>query len=115
MTTLFEAEIREQPAALRRLLASGRDAAEAAAGRIRGKSVRFAVLAARGSSDNAARYGQYVLGIRNRLVAALATPSLFTQYHAAPSWPMPSSSASASRASPPTSSRWCVKAAGRER
>ena len=47
--------------------------------------MRFAVLAARGSSDNAARYGQYVLGIRNRLVAALATPSLFTQYQAAPS------------------------------
>jgi glucosamine--fructose-6-phosphate aminotransferase (isomerizing) len=85
VTTLFEAEIREQPAALGRLVASGRDAAEAAAERIRGRSVRFAVLAARGSSDNAARYGQYVLGIRNRLVAALATPSLFTQYQAAPS------------------------------
>lgn len=85
MTTLFEAEIREQPAALGRLLASGREAAEAAAEKIRGRNVRFAVLAARGSSDNAARYGQYVLGIRNRLVAALATPSLFTQYQAAPS------------------------------
>ena len=85
MTTLFEAEVREQPAALARLLESGREAAEAAAARIRGRDVRFAVLAARGSSDNAARYGQYVLGIRNRLVAALATPSLFTQYQVAPS------------------------------
>jgi len=85
VTTLFEAEIREQPAALGRLLDAGREAAEAAAEKIRGRTVRFAVLAARGSSDNAARYGQYVLGIRNRLVAALATPSLFTQYQAAPS------------------------------
>jgi glucosamine--fructose-6-phosphate aminotransferase (isomerizing) len=85
VTTLFEAEVREQPAALARLLSEGRAAAEAVAERIRGRSVRFAVLAARGSSDNAARYGQYVLGIRHRLVAALATPSLFTQYQAAPS------------------------------
>lgn len=85
MTTLFEAEVREQPAALRRLLSEGRAAAEAAAAHIRGRSVRFAVLAARGSSDNAARYGQYVLGIRHQLVAALATPSLFTQYQVAPS------------------------------
>jgi glucosamine--fructose-6-phosphate aminotransferase (isomerizing) len=85
VSTLFEAEIREQPAALARLLESGRETAVAAARRIQERDVRFAVLAARGSSDNAARYGQYVLGIRNRLVAALATPSLFTQYQAAPS------------------------------
>jgi glucosamine--fructose-6-phosphate aminotransferase (isomerizing) len=85
VTTLFETEVREQPAALARLLSEGRSAAEAAAERIRARSVRFVVLAARGSSDNAARYGQYVLGIRHRLVAALATPSLFTQYQVAPS------------------------------
>jgi len=85
VTTLFETELREQPAALGRLLAAGRETAEAVAARIRGRDVRFAILAARGSSDNAARYGQYLFGIRNRLVAALATPSLFTQYHAAPS------------------------------
>jgi glucosamine--fructose-6-phosphate aminotransferase (isomerizing) len=51
---------------------------------VRRKTPRFAVLAARGSSDNAACYGQYLLGIENGLVAALATPSLFTQYHATP-------------------------------
>jgi glucosamine--fructose-6-phosphate aminotransferase (isomerizing) len=43
------------------------------------------MIAARGSSDNAARYGQYLLGIQNQLVASLATPSLFTQYEATPS------------------------------
>jgi glutamine---fructose-6-phosphate transaminase (isomerizing) len=82
--TAYEAEIREQPETLRRLLAQGRQAAEGVAERVRAHNPRFAVLAARGSSDNAARYGQYLLGIQNRLLVALATPSLFTQYHTAP-------------------------------
>jgi glucosamine--fructose-6-phosphate aminotransferase (isomerizing) len=43
------------------------------------------VLAARGSSDNAARYGQYLLGIHNGLIGALATPAVFTHYQATPS------------------------------
>lgn len=85
MTTLFETEIRAQPQALGRLLGAGRATAEAVAERIRRRGAQFAVLAARGSSDNAARYGQYVFGIHNGLVASLATPSLFTRYHAAPS------------------------------
>lgn len=85
MATLFETEIREQPEALARLLEEGAETSERIAAGIRGRAPRFAVLAARGSSDNAARYGQYLLGIENGLVAALATPSLFTQYDAAPS------------------------------
>jgi glucosamine--fructose-6-phosphate aminotransferase (isomerizing) len=84
MPTLFEAEIREQPEALQRLLDRGTAAAQTIAADIRRRRPRFAVLAARGSSDNAARYGQYLLGIENGLVAALATPSLFTQYAATP-------------------------------
>jgi glucosamine--fructose-6-phosphate aminotransferase (isomerizing) len=83
--SLFETELREQPLVLARLLAEGRATAERVAERVRARDVRFAVLAARGTSDNAARYGQYLLGIRNGLVAALATPSLFTQYRATPS------------------------------
>jgi glucosamine--fructose-6-phosphate aminotransferase (isomerizing) len=42
------------------------------------------MLAARGTSDNAARYGQYLFGAHNRLPVALATPSLFTIYQAPP-------------------------------
>src|SRR5262245_29628383 len=84
-TSLFETEIREQPAVLERLVRDGRGAAEAVAAKLRGCDLRFAVLAARGTSDNAARYGQYLFGIRNQLVAALAAPSLFTQYQARPS------------------------------
>jgi glucosamine--fructose-6-phosphate aminotransferase (isomerizing) len=83
--TLYENELREQPAVLARLLERARGPAEGIADKVRRRDLRFAVLAARGSSDNAARYGQYLLGIQNSLVAALATPSAFTQYKAAPS------------------------------
>jgi len=44
----------------------------------------YALLAARGTSDNAARYGQYIFGAINHLSVALAAPSLFTRYHAPP-------------------------------
>lgn len=76
--------MREQPAVARRLLQEGRAGVEEIAAAIRAKKPDFAVLAARGSSDNAARYGQYLLGIHDNLIAALATPSIFTQYHATP-------------------------------
>ncbi len=80
----FEREIRQQPDAIARLLASGRDDAERIASRIRAAGPRFVMIAARGTSDNAARYAQYLLGAHNRLPVALATPSLFTLYHAPP-------------------------------
>jgi glucosamine--fructose-6-phosphate aminotransferase (isomerizing) len=84
VTQLFEREIREQPDALARLLDRGRAAAEAAAIAIRTHGPRFAMIAARGTSDNAARYGQYLFGIHNRLTVASSAPSLFTHYDAAP-------------------------------
>jgi glucosamine--fructose-6-phosphate aminotransferase (isomerizing) len=80
----FESDLLDQPATLRGLIAEGRAEAEAAAERIHSRGARFAVLAARGSSDNAARYAQYVLGIRNGMVAALAAPSIVTRYGAEP-------------------------------
>jgi len=78
-------EIEEQPGALARLLKEGRVEAEAIAERVRAFGPRFVVIAARGSSDNAARYAQYLFGAHNRLPVCLATPSLFTFYEAAPS------------------------------
>jgi glucosamine--fructose-6-phosphate aminotransferase (isomerizing) len=42
------------------------------------------VIAARGSSDNAARYAQYAWGSRNGLTVSLATPSLYTLYERPP-------------------------------
>src|SRR5262245_36241746 len=80
----FEREIHEQPAAMARLLERGRAAVEDAAKQIRKFKPAFAVLAARGSSDNAARYAQYMLGAQARLAVSLATPALFTLYEAPP-------------------------------
>jgi glucosamine--fructose-6-phosphate aminotransferase (isomerizing) len=85
VTTLYETELREQPDVVARILDQGRKDAETAAAHIRKAGPRFAVLAARGSSDNAARYAQYLFGIENALTVALAAPSVFTRYHARPS------------------------------
>ena len=84
MAGLFETEIREQPESLARLLREGRDEAEAIGRAVRAQAPRFVMLAARGSSDNAGRYAQYLLGLENRLSVALAAPSLFTHYAAPP-------------------------------
>jgi len=82
--TQYEREILEQPSVLRRLLSEGRSAAEAAARAIEQFAPEWVLIAARGSSDNAARYAQYLLGAHNRLGVALAVPSLFTLYDAPP-------------------------------
>lgn len=78
------AEIAEQPEVLRRLLRDGASDVDRVADSLRAHPIRHVVMAARGSSDNAARYAQYVFGAHNRLVVSLATPSLFTRYQAAP-------------------------------
>lgn len=44
----------------------------------------YILIAARGTSDNAARYAQYLLGSHNNIQVALATPSLFTIYKTPP-------------------------------
>ena len=77
-------EIFEQPAVLERLLATQEDTAREIADAVRQRDVRFAFIAARGSSDNAALYGKYLWGSLNRLPVALATPSLFTIYGTPP-------------------------------
>jgi glucosamine--fructose-6-phosphate aminotransferase (isomerizing) len=72
-------EIREQPDVIEALLTDS-DAIARAARKIRARHVSHVLLAARGSSDNAARFGQYLIGGRLGLPAALATPSLQTMY-----------------------------------
>jgi glutamine---fructose-6-phosphate transaminase (isomerizing) len=78
------AEIREQPDVLARLLAEEGGHIAALAGEIKRRDISHVVIAARGTSDNAARYAQYLLGACNRLFVGLAAPSLFTIYDAAP-------------------------------
>jgi glucosamine--fructose-6-phosphate aminotransferase (isomerizing) len=77
-------EIHQQPEVLARLLDSQAESAARIAAVIRDRDVCYAVLAARGTSDNAARYAQYLFGSLNRLPVALATPSLFSIYHTPP-------------------------------
>lgn len=77
-------EIAEQPAVLARLLDAERGQAEAIVAALRERDLALVVIAARGTSDNAARYAQYLFGAANRLPVALATPSLFTLYGAPP-------------------------------
>ena len=77
-------EIAEQPEVLAMLLDAERSHAEGIAATLRSKDIALVVIAARGTSDNAARYAQYLFGALNRLPVALATPSLFTLYGAAP-------------------------------
>ena len=77
-------EIGEQPAALRRLLTDGREQIAAAAAVLRQPSVESLLIAARGTSDHAAIYAEYVFGARHRMPVALATPSLITLYAVEP-------------------------------
>lgn len=73
-------EIYEQPAVLQGLLDTQTEAVARAARAIRARGVSYVYLAARGSSEHAGIYGQYVLGAFNGLPLALAAPSLFTVY-----------------------------------
>jgi glucosamine--fructose-6-phosphate aminotransferase (isomerizing) len=74
-------EIAEQPAVIRRLLDLERDNIAALAGFFRERNPHCIVIAARGSSDNVARYAKYLLGAVTGLPVALATPSLLTVYN----------------------------------
>jgi glucosamine--fructose-6-phosphate aminotransferase (isomerizing) len=75
MTTILEDEIRSQGDVLRqRADVSMQQATIAAAN---WHDVAYALVAARGSSDNAALFFQYLAGRELGLVVALATPSLF--------------------------------------
>ena len=79
---LFQ-EIHEQPQIIERL-ARQQQSIERLAAHIREADIRQVAIAARGSSDNAARYAQYLLGAFNRLPVMLTTPSLFTLYQRPP-------------------------------
>lgn len=75
-------EIFEQPEAFGRTLRAGREAAAALVTEARRRDVRYLVLAARGTSDNAATYAKYLLQIACGLPVALAAPSVHTLYEA---------------------------------
>ncbi len=84
MTSHLERELREQPEALARLIANQRTYAAEIAELFRRGDVQYVLIASRGSSSNAARYAQYLLGRAHRVPVAFATPSLFTLYEQPP-------------------------------
>jgi glucosamine--fructose-6-phosphate aminotransferase (isomerizing) len=77
-------EIFEQPSILRGLLEEQKNIITEIACEIRKRNLNFVFLAARGTSDNAGRYANYIWGAYNGLPVALATPSLFTYYQKPP-------------------------------
>ena len=71
-------EILEQPAMLRALDDQWTDDVRAISSVL--KRPTGALFVGRGTSDNAARFAQYVLGIEHGLPSALATPSIYSSY-----------------------------------
>jgi glucosamine--fructose-6-phosphate aminotransferase (isomerizing) len=80
----LQREINEQPEVARRLLDHSMGDVRRIAAAIRDFDPAFVMIAARGTSDNAGRYGQYLLGISAGLAVGLATPSIHTLYDARP-------------------------------
>lgn len=77
-------EIYQQPEAIQHMLDCEAERVASISHQLAGRTFSYALIAARGTSDNAARYGQYILGAVNHLSVALAAPSLFTRYHTPP-------------------------------
>ncbi len=85
MPTLYlENEIHEQPAVIKQMLLEETRRVGEMVSKFQG-AFDYVMIAARGTSDNAARYAQYLFGAYNHLPVALATPSLFTLYEKPPS------------------------------
>jgi glucosamine--fructose-6-phosphate aminotransferase (isomerizing) len=80
----LDSEIAEEPQVAARLIDSGWRAVRDVAAQVSVRPIRQVVIAARGTSDHAAIYAQYVLGARNRLAVTLAAPSLISMYGVAP-------------------------------
>ena len=75
------AEMAEQPDVLRRLVERRGEVAAAVRRLVRGRLAGITLLA-RGSSDNAALYGRYILEMAARRPAGLTAPSIHTLYRA---------------------------------
>lgn len=80
----LHSEIHEQPGVIERLLEGQSAQVQDAADFIHKQDILYTIIAARGTSDNAARYAGYLWGTKNHMTVALAMPSLFTFYHQPP-------------------------------
>ena len=84
MNKILIKEILEQPAVVNNLIQNESNHINKICTNLMEK-FEYILIAARGTSDNAARYAQYVFGSFNKIQVALATPSLFTTYETPPS------------------------------
>ena len=80
--SLMLQEIGEQPDALEKTIAEEREKLRRVAESVIKKDVDLIVLVARGSSDNAALFGRYLLEITTGIPVSLSAPSVHTLYHA---------------------------------
>src|ERR1043165_9765820 len=78
--SLMLAEIAEQPAALERTIASERAKIAKLGNLLKTRDLKLIVLVARGSSDNAALFGRYLLEITTGIPVSLSAPSVHTVY-----------------------------------
>ena len=80
--SLMLQEIAEQPAALSRTIQEEHSKVERLGAFLKQRDVDLIVLVARGSSDNAALFGRYLLEITTGIPVSLSAPSVHTLYHA---------------------------------
>src|SRR6266513_3183301 len=80
--SLMLQEIGEQPAALEKTIAEEREKILRVAQSVIKKDVDLIVLVARGSSENAALFGRYLLEITTGIPVSLSAPSVHTLYDA---------------------------------
>jgi glucosamine--fructose-6-phosphate aminotransferase (isomerizing) len=80
--SLMLQEIAEQPAALEKTILEERSKVERLGAFLKGRDVDLIVLVARGSSDNAALFGRYLLEITTGIPVSLSAPSVHTIYNA---------------------------------
>lgn len=80
--SLMLQEIAEQPAALERTIAEERVKIARLGGSLKQRDIDLIVLVARGSSDNAALFGRYLLEIATGIPVSLSAPSVHTLYGA---------------------------------
>jgi glucosamine--fructose-6-phosphate aminotransferase (isomerizing) len=75
-------EIAEQPQVLERTIAAGQEQMIKLGDFLRSKDIDLIILVARGSSDNAALFGRYLLEVTTGIPVSLSAPSVFTLYNA---------------------------------
>src|SRR5579864_4641708 len=80
--SLMMDEILEQPQALRRTFEAERDHAHEFSRFAQRQRFRLIVLVARGTSDNAALFGRYLLELTTGIPVSLSAPSVHTLYRA---------------------------------